>query len=137
MRKLSTRYCTLFDLGRTGMLFACEHLWLEPDVMCVSKPITGGYGGLGAVITTAGIAVARVSTRPPNFRFGSKAAISRPEEITARQGTRSRMPKAACFVAPITGTKALTKRVQSIELDEAAKKIWSGRRRKSCSIGGE
>src|SRR4029079_5353154 len=34
----------------------CEHFDLEPDVLCMAKAITGGYGGLGAVITTAKIA---------------------------------------------------------------------------------
>jgi adenosylmethionine-8-amino-7-oxononanoate aminotransferase len=38
--------------GRTGTLFACEQEDVEPDLLCLSKGITGGYLPLAATLAT-------------------------------------------------------------------------------------
>jgi len=38
--------------GRTGTLFACDQLYEKPDLICLSKGITGGFLPLGATVCT-------------------------------------------------------------------------------------
>jgi adenosylmethionine-8-amino-7-oxononanoate aminotransferase len=59
VRKLCNKYNTLMiadevatGFGRTGMMFACEHEDVSPDILCVAKGITGGYLPLAATLTT-------------------------------------------------------------------------------------
>src|SRR3546814_19380586 len=41
--------------GRTGNLFACDHLTLKPDIFCFSKGLTGGTMSFGATTCTQGL----------------------------------------------------------------------------------
>lgn len=37
--------------GRTGKNFACEHAMIIPDIICLSKALTGGYLPMGLTVT--------------------------------------------------------------------------------------
>jgi 4-aminobutyrate aminotransferase-like enzyme len=68
VQKACKKYGTVFIIdevatgfGRTGKLFASEYYNLSPDIMCLGKGLTGGYGALAATIMTDELARAMQS----------------------------------------------------------------------------
>lgn len=58
-RKLCDRYGTYMiadevqcGMGRTGKMFAVEHWGVKPDLLVISKALSGGFIPVGAIITT-------------------------------------------------------------------------------------
>jgi adenosylmethionine-8-amino-7-oxononanoate aminotransferase len=59
VRQLTKRYDVLLiadevavGMGRTGMMFACQHEQVTPDLLCLAKGLTGGYLPLAATLAT-------------------------------------------------------------------------------------
>ncbi len=69
VQKACKKYGTLFvadevatGFGRTGKMFACEHYGIKPDIICLAKGVTGGFGALGVTMMTKEVA--------KSFEFG-------------------------------------------------------------------
>jgi len=64
--------------GRTGTLFACEQAGITPDIMCLSKGLTGGSVPLAVTLATSEIFDAHLSTDRARMFFHSSSYTANP-----------------------------------------------------------
>jgi acetylornithine/succinyldiaminopimelate/putrescine aminotransferase len=89
-QELCRRYGTLFcvdevqtGFGRTGTMFAFEHWGLEPDLVPVSKSLSGGYVPVGALLMSRAVHEAVFDSMENAFSHGSTFA---PNELAMAAG---------------------------------------------------
>jgi ornithine--oxo-acid transaminase len=80
-QELCRRYGTLFcvdevqtGFGRTGRMFALDHWGLEPDLITVSKALSGGYVPVGALAMSTAVFDAVFDSLEHAFAHGSTFA---------------------------------------------------------------
>jgi adenosylmethionine-8-amino-7-oxononanoate aminotransferase len=85
MRAICARHRVLFiadevmtGWGRTGTLFACEQAAVVPDIICLSKGLTGGSLPLAVTVATAPIFEAHRSTDRSRMFFHSSSYTANP-----------------------------------------------------------
>lgn len=64
--------------GRTGTLFACEQAGVSPDLLCLSKGITGGFLAMGATLARAEIYEAFLAADRARMFFHSSSYTGNP-----------------------------------------------------------
>jgi adenosylmethionine-8-amino-7-oxononanoate aminotransferase len=106
--------------GRTGTMFACEQAGITPDLMCLSKGITGGFLPMGVTLATAEIYdVFYSADRNRTFFHSSSytgnaiacAAAVANLEIWEREPVRGRIQEIASYhdnaLAPFRGRREI------------------------------
>lgn len=85
LREICTREGVLFiadevmtGWGRTGMLFACQHAGIAPDLMCLSKGLTGGAIPLAVTLASREIFDAHRSEDRGRMFFHSSSYTANP-----------------------------------------------------------
>lgn len=85
MHKLCATYGTLFiadevmtGWGRTGTLFACEQAGIAPDLMCLSKGLTGGSLPLAVTLASEAVWEAHYSADRARMFFHSSSYTANP-----------------------------------------------------------
>ncbi len=68
----------LTGFGRTGKMFACDHAGITPDLMCLSKGLTGGFLPMGVTLCTARVEAAFRSHDPRNTFFHGHSYTGNP-----------------------------------------------------------
>lgn len=69
--------------GRTGAMFACDHMEIAPDIFCLSKGLTGGYLPLGVTSCTAKIYHAFLQKDPLKTFYHGHSYTANPLACTA------------------------------------------------------
>jgi len=85
--------------GRTGPLFACERAGVAPDVLCVSKGITGGFLPLGATLATDALFDAFLSDDRRRTLFHGHSYTANPIACAAALASLAITESAACAAA--------------------------------------
>lgn len=85
LREICTRYGVIFiadevmtGWGRTGTLFACEQAGVVPDILCLSKGLTGGAVPLAVTMATEAIFAAHLSDDRAKMFFHSSSYTANP-----------------------------------------------------------
>ena len=91
---------------RTGKMFACEHASIAPDILCLSKAITGGYMPLGATLATEPIFEAFLSEDRTRTFFHGHSFTGNPLAPATRYN--------AMLATPALGPSIMPARITSI-----------------------
>jgi len=90
MRRICGHYRVLFiadevmtGWGRTGTLLACEQAGVVPDILCLSKGLTGGSVPLAVTLATPEIFEAHLSSDKARMFFHSSSYTANPIACTA------------------------------------------------------
>jgi len=83
--------------GRTGELFACCHCKEKPDIICLSKGLTGGTMALGVTAVTQAVADAFVSDDKLKTFFHGHSFTANPLACTAALASLDLLEKEDCL----------------------------------------
>ena len=155
MRAICARHGVLFiadevmtGWGRTGTLLACEQAGIVPDILCLSKGLTGGAVPLAVTMATRADLSRRIcrDDRARMFFHSSSytanpiacaAAQRQSRDLARRAGARAdrRSGRAAGRTARPTGGVARVRNARALGHDRRARSGGAGRRGYLSALG--